>query len=71
MCLAFPGKIKSIEGRQATVKYPAESRKVFMSDIKVEVGDFVLVQMGIILRKLSEEEALTSLVAWGYKNPEL
>lgn len=71
MCLAFPGRVKEIQGRKAIIKYPDEERDVFMSDVKVDVGDYVLVQMGIILRKLSKKEALDSLSAWGFKNPNI
>jgi hydrogenase expression/formation protein HypC len=64
MCLAIPGKIIKINGASALVKYPGEKREAIISDIKVKKGDFVLVQMGIILKRLSPMEASSSLKAW-------
>jgi hydrogenase expression/formation protein HypC len=64
MCLAIPGKILKIEGHKATVKYPGKSISVFVGDEKVKKGDFVMVQMGIVTRVLSEKETLQSLKAW-------
>jgi hydrogenase assembly chaperone HypC/HupF len=65
MCLAIPGKIKQINGAEAVVEYPNETRKVFLgNDVKVEIGNFVLVQMGVVVKKISPEEAKTSLEAW-------
>jgi len=57
MCLAIPGKIKEINGREVLVKYPTETRKVLVGDEPIEVGDHVLVQMGIIIKILTQEEA--------------
>lgn len=56
MCLAIPGKIKKIEGRKATVKYPDEEREVLVGDEPVKVGNWVLVQMGIVIKILSKDE---------------
>jgi hydrogenase assembly chaperone HypC/HupF len=64
MCLAFPGKVTKIEGHKATVSYPGESRFALLGDDPVKIGDYVLVQMGIIIQKLSPSEAKKSLAAW-------
>lgn len=65
MCLAIPGKIIKTRGRQAEVEYPGQIRQVFLSDeIKVSVGDFVMVQMGVVVKKISAQEAKLSLKAW-------
>ncbi len=64
MCLAIPGKIKELKGRQAIVEYPGQVREALVGEKGVKVGDFVLVQMGIISRKISEEEALESWKVW-------
>jgi hydrogenase expression/formation protein HypC len=64
MCLAIPGKIIKINGKKAVVKYPKETRDVIIAGIPVKVGDFVLVQMGIIIKTLSVKEASTSQKAW-------
>ncbi len=64
MCLAIPGKVKSINGRQVLVEYPMEERTVLNGDEPIQVGDFVLVQMGIVLKKIPEVEAKKSWAAW-------
>jgi len=64
MCLAIPGKITHLNGQQATVKYPHESRQVLVAGIPVKVGDYVLVQMGIIIQVISPADAQSSLAAW-------
>ena len=64
MCLAIPGQIIKVEGHKATVKYPGETRDVLLGDEKVKKGDYVMVQMGIVVKILSKKEALQSLKAW-------
>lgn len=64
MCLAIPGRVKQINGRQVLVEYPMEERTVLNGDEVVKIGDFVLVQMGIILKKIPETEAKKSWDAW-------
>jgi hydrogenase expression/formation protein HypC len=64
MCIAAPGKIIEIKGQKAVVQYPNERREVYTGGEKVKVGDMVLVQMGIVIQKLSEEEAKSALAAW-------
>jgi hydrogenase expression/formation protein HypC len=64
MCLAIPGKITSLQGQQATVQYPHESRQVLVAGIPVKEGDYVLVQMGIIIQVISPSDAKLSLDAW-------
>jgi hydrogenase expression/formation protein HypC len=64
MCLAIPGKVIKVDGRQATVKYPQVIRKALVGDVTPKVGDYVLVQMGIIIRILSEKDAKISMQAW-------
>lgn len=65
MCLAIPGKIIQIDGMQAVIEYPGESRKAFIGDdVHAGVGDFVLVQMGVVVKKVSAKEAEISLKAW-------
>jgi len=64
MCLAIPGKIIHIEGRKATVKYPSEIRQALVGDEKVKLGDYVLVQMGIVIKTLTKKEAKTAENAW-------
>mgnify|MGYP002860441130 CR=1 FL=1 len=64
MCIAFPGKIISVSGKTAVIQYPHETREVLVSDLRAKVGDWALVQMGIVVKILSEEEAKSSQQAW-------
>lgn len=64
MCLAVPGKIKKIDGKKVLLDYPAEKRYALIGDEKVKVGDYVMVQMGIIIKKLSQSEARSAIKAW-------
>lgn len=64
MCIAAPGKIIRIEGHKAFVQYPHERRQVLVGDEKLNPGDMVLVQMGIVIQKLTPGEVKTSLQAW-------
>lgn len=42
-----------------------ETRKVFMDEgIPVKEGDYVMVQMGVIVKKITKEDAKASTDAW-------
>jgi len=64
MCLAIPGKIKEVKGRQVLVEYPEETRLALVGDEPVKIGDNVLVQMGIVVKIISDEEATAAIDAW-------
>lgn len=65
MCLAIPGKIKQLGGREAIIEYPGEVRRAYLGDdVKADVGDYVLVQMGVVVKKISAKEAGLSLKTW-------
>ena len=55
---------KEINGMEALVEYPGEERRVMVGEKNIKAGDYVLVQMGIIIKTLSKKEAQTSLKAW-------
>ncbi len=59
MCLAIPGIVKNIKGQKVLVKYPMEERYALLAGEKVKVGDYVMVQMGIVIKVLTHEEALS------------
>ena len=70
MCLAVPGKILKVDGREALIEYPGENRRAFLGDdVKADLGDFVMVQMGVVVKKISAKEAKVSLKAW--RTPKL
>lgn len=54
-----------IDGLEALIEYPGENRKAFLGgDVNAGLGDFVMVQMGVVVRKISSKEAKVSLKAW-------
>lgn len=63
MCLAVPGKIKSIENsdpilRSGKVDFGGVSRDVNLCYVpEANVGDYVIVHVGFALSKLDEAEA--------------
>ncbi len=66
MCLAIPGKVKKIDGHKVLVEYATvnEERQALVGDDVLNIGDFVMVQMGIIVKVLSKKEAEMALMAW-------
>ena len=63
MCLMVPGKITKIEADTATLDYGSEQKtgKFLDDNNEYEVGDYALVQGGIIIQKVEEKEAVDSL----------
>ncbi len=68
MCLAIPGQVISVYGLKAQVKYPGQVRAVLVGVDEIKPGDFVMVQMGIIVKILTRREASASFKAWKIKN---
>jgi len=64
MCLAIPGKVTKIDGQQVTVDYGFEARQVLLGGETVKIGDFVMVQMGVVIKVLSSEEAAVAGDSW-------
>jgi hydrogenase expression/formation protein HypC len=69
MCLLIPGRIVAIaddltRGRTATIEYPGLTRSAALTYLpEAEVGDFVLVQAGFAMRRLSPEQAADAIAA--------
>ena len=64
MCIAFPGKIISIEDdRVAVIDISGTRREVYLDliDEDVTVGDYVISHAGYALHKVDEETARESL----------
>ena len=64
MCLAIPGKLLSISGqrdetfRQGKVSFGGITKEVNLSMVPdAQVGDYVLVHVGVAISKVDEEEA--------------
>lgn len=64
MCIAAPGKVIKVDGRTALVQYGKDSRKALVGADPVKAGDYVMVQMGIVVKILTPEEAHFSISAW-------
>ena len=63
MCLAIPGKvIKIINNENALIDYgDGTKRKVNVSLVDINIGDYVLVHAGFAIEKLNEKEAKETL----------
>lgn len=57
MCVAYPGKVLSLEGKHALVDFTGSKVKVNISMVPVEPGDYVLVHAGMAIQKVATQEA--------------
>ncbi len=64
MCLSIPAKVLAVRGNRAVVESRGGTREADATLVTPAVGDWVLVQTGVIVQVLSEEEALETLRAW-------
>lgn len=58
MCLAFPGKIVEIAWPHAKVDYEREKRVARLVERKYRVGDYVIVQGGVVIEKIPRKQAV-------------
>ena len=61
MCLTVPGRIVRIDNDTATIDYRVETRKGKIVDKGFKIGDYVIVQGGIVIQKVRRKEAIDSL----------
>ncbi len=64
MCLAVPGRIIGIKNGTATVDYDVEKRKGRIISDGFSVGDYVLVQGGVVVEKIDAAEAKQALAMY-------
>ena len=64
MCLAVPGKILSIEGKDADVDFGGVTRKVNISLVKADVGEYVIIHAGFAIQVVDREEAEETIKIW-------
>lgn len=57
MCVAYPGKVLTIENDHAQVDFTGSVVPVNISMVSVEPGDYVLVHAGMAIQKVETEEA--------------
>ncbi|MBS3106152.1 HypC/HybG/HupF family hydrogenase formation chaperone [Candidatus Woesearchaeota archaeon] len=65
MCLLVPGKIVKIEKDLATIDYGIERRKARIVEPHFTVGEYALVQGGVLVEKVERKEAEKAL--WLYQ----
>ena len=68
MCLAIPGKIIKLEKGKAIVDYGTETREGKTMADDFNIGDYVIMQAGIIIQKIPKDDALKSLKL--FKQPD-
>ncbi len=63
MCIAFPGKIVSIDDNRAVIDIEGTRRETFLDliDEQVVVGDYVICHAGFAIHKVDEEIAQEKL----------
>lgn len=61
MCLAYPGKIISIEGQKATIDFDGIEKDANISMVNAKVGDYVIVHAGFAIQILSDKDAMEIL----------
>lgn len=62
MCLAIPGKIKSLSGTTAKVDFGGVARDVAVDLLpQAKTGDYVVVHAGFAIQLLDEKEAEATL----------
>lgn len=57
MCLAFPGKIVSIDGQSATIDFDGVRKEANISMVEAGIGDYVIVHAGFAIQQLTKEDA--------------
>lgn len=57
MCLAIPGKIIKIKNNIALVDYKTEKRNGRIVEGDYKTGDYVIVQGGLVIEKIPQEQA--------------
>ena len=57
MCVAYPGEVKSIEGRKAKVDFSGNVVDVNIGIVDVNVGDYVLVHAGMAIEAMTKDKA--------------
>lgn len=65
MCLAIPGEVIEINGKEAIVDFGGVQREVRIDTLdNVEVSEYVIVHTGFAIEKLDKKEAEKTLEVW-------
>lgn len=67
MCLAIPGKIKSIDKKthHAKVSFNGIEKDINIEVVDVKAGDYVVVHAGYAIEKLTKDDARKTLALFG------
>lgn len=69
MCLAYPGKIESIDGDRAVIDFGGIKKEANVSLADVKEGDYVMVHAGFAIEKVTNEDAWTAIRAY-HQSPD-
>ena len=61
MCLAIPGKVLEVKGKEAVVDYGGVKRTVRIDLVEAIEGDYVIVHAGYAIEVMDEKEAQETL----------
>jgi hydrogenase expression/formation protein HypC len=62
MCLGIPGKIISMDGRNAVAEILGAERSISIELLEnVKIGDYVLIHAGCAIQVVDDEEALDTI----------
>ena len=64
MCVAYPGKVLTIDGKTAEVDFSGNIASVNVGVVDVKAGDYVLVHAGMAIEAMDEERARGILEIW-------
>lgn len=67
MCLAFPAKVLDVGENSVLVEAAGEKLSANSIVDKLKKGDYVLVQQGFVVEKLTEQDAQDLAEAWEKK----
>ena len=56
MCVALPGKVIEINGRDAVVDFNGNQVTARAGLVDVKIGDYVLVHAGCVIQKVSKQD---------------
>ena len=57
MCVAYPGRVLSIDGQTAEVDFAGNFVRVNIGLVQADVGDYVLVHAGMAIEAMDEKKA--------------
>ena len=56
MCVALPGKVIELKGRDAVVDFSGNQVTARAGLVDVKIGDYVLVHAGCVIQKVTQQD---------------